>query len=157
MKLPFLYLRSRIIMKRFKNWLWECLVFWLHFFLFALAWILIPIVGFITYCILKYQGRADGFFLSSAANLDRWAGREYRTLWNLIFIVKGAYKFGHPQETISGVLGKNQREERINGTIRLTKLGRGLAKFLDKIDHKHCELSINDEVGWGISVLYNED
>ena len=142
--------------KKFKNWLWECLVFWLHLFLAILAWLLIPLAGLVTYIVLRFQGRARGFFLSSAGNLDRWAGREFRVLWNMWFILEDAYKFGHPQETMSGGgFGKNQRDERLSNTIRFTKSGRRMAKLLDRIEKKHCEISIDDNVGWGISVVYN--
>ena len=146
----------KLIVKRFLNWLRECLVFWFHVFLFLLAWILIPVASFLTYCILRYKGNSKGFFISSAGNLDRWAGREYRTLWNTILIVEDAYKFGHPQETMSGGgFGKNQRTERLTGAIKFRKLGRGISKGLDKVDKAHCEKSIDDKVGWGIPVVYN--
>ena len=146
----------KVKFKKFKNWLWECLVFWFHLALFILAWLLVPFASLATYILLRIKGNARGFFISSAGNLDRWGGREYRTLWNTIFIVGDAYKFGHPQETMSGGgFGKNQRSERLTDVIKFRKLGRGVAKFLDKVDKNHCEKSIDDTVGWGISVVYN--
>ena len=45
------------------------------------------------------------------------------------------YIFGNPDETISSVIGRNNR---INN---LTWLGKGLRIFLDTIESQHCELA----------------
>ena len=58
----------------------------------------------------------------------------------LTVIKKGGYKFGNKQETISSVMGKNQRD----GTTTLA--GRGLRILLDVVEHNHCILSINEEL-----------
>ena len=50
------------------------------------------------------------------------------------------YKFGNPKETISSVLGKNQRDK------TLSLAGELLRWILDLIDDNHCIKSINDEV-----------
>ncbi len=55
-------------------------------------------------------------------------------------IKKGGYKFGNQKETISSVIGKNDRM----GT--LTRLGRFLRWLLDKIEEDHCKDAINDEL-----------
>jgi 8-oxo-dGTP diphosphatase len=55
-------------------------------------------------------------------------------------IKKGGYKFGNPKETISSVIGKNDRM----GT--LTRLGRFIRWSLDKIEEDHCKDAIHDEL-----------
>lgn len=57
---------------------------------------------------------------------------------NRLLIVTDWYKFGKVQETISSVLGKNQRD----GT--LTALGKLIAGMLDFLDPDHCKESIQD-------------
>ena len=59
--------------------------------------------------------RKKGYFLDTAINIDR---------------------FGNIDETISSVLGKNQRFG------HLTKFGKVICKILDTIDKNHCEKSI---------------
>ena len=61
-------------------------------------------------------------------------------IFNDFLITKDGYKFGNRKETISSVLGKNQRD----GT--LTALGNGLCKLLDIIDKDHCKKSIDNMV-----------
>lgn len=81
-----------------------------------------------------------GYFLSSATNLDKFGNREFRTLLNKTLITKDGYKFGNINETISSVLGKNQRDN------TLTKTGKVLVWILDKIDKDHVRKSINNNV-----------
>ena len=59
--------------------------------------------------------------------------------WNAVFIINGGYKFGNPKETISSVLGKNQRDK------TLSIAGDVLRWMLDRIDKNHCLNSINDK------------
>ncbi|WP_281322004.1 hypothetical protein [Flavobacterium aestivum] len=70
-----------------------------------------------------------GYFRSSALSLDKYANREFRTLWNKTLITANGYKFGAENETISSALGKNLRD----GT--LTKTGKILVAILSE---KHC-------------------
>ena len=53
---------------------------------------------------------------------------------------KKGYEFGKRKETISSVLGKNQRDK------TLTFTGKAIAFILDKIDKNHCQKSIDDLV-----------
>lgn len=80
----------------------------------------------------------DGYFLQSATDIDRFGNSNFRTLWNLFLIKKEGYQFGKIQETISSVLGKNQRDN------TLTKLGKGLVWILNVFEKDHCLKSIND-------------
>jgi 8-oxo-dGTP diphosphatase len=83
--------------------------------------------------------------------LKLWAGKTARSLdvlFNVIgadmltdiLIKEGGYKFGNKKETISSVIGKNDRM----GT--LTRAGRFLRWLLDKIEEEHCKNAINDEL-----------
>jgi hypothetical protein len=90
--------------------------------------------------ILKYWQNGflktlSGYFLETAADIDRFGNRNYRALWNLTLINDDGYPFGNISETISAVLGVNQHF----GT--LTKTGKVVCKILDFIDKDHCAKS----------------
>ena len=78
-----------------------------------------------------------GYFKSSAISLDRFGNREFRTLFNKVLILEKGYQFGNMDETISGVLGKNERDK------TLTKTGLKLVWILDKLDKGHAFKSID--------------
>lgn len=112
-----------------------------------LAMLLFPLGLLITFFINLYKRRwsfsfkrLDQQFLSIATSIDASGNVVCKDLFNLILIQKGGYEFGKRKETISSVLGKNQRD----GT--LTKLGKALAFVLDKIDPNHCLKSIDELV-----------
>jgi hypothetical protein len=105
--------------------------------LFLVAYILYLPLTFINFFFVENK---KGYFLSSASNLDKFGNREFRTLLNKILITKDGYKFGNINETISSVLGKNQRDN------TLTKAGKVLVWILDKIDKNHCYKSINNNI-----------
>lgn len=81
--------------------------------------------------------RLDQQFLSIATSIDASGNVVCKDLFNLILIQKGGYEFGNRKETISSVIGKNQRD----GT--LTGIGKAVAFVLDKIDPNHCLKSID--------------
>jgi hypothetical protein len=101
--------------------------------LFIIAYILFLPLSIINFCIVKNK---KGYFFSSALSLDKYANREFRTLWNLTLRNKFGYEFGAVNETISSALGKNQRD------VTLTKTGKLLVWVLDKLDKNHCLKSI---------------
>lgn len=105
--------------------------------LFIIAWVLMLPLTLINYLLVKEK---KGYFRSTALNIDIWANKEYRTLWNKMLIVEKGYKFGKDAETISSALGKNERDE------TLTTTGKYLVKILNKIDENHCKNSINEEI-----------
>lgn len=78
----------------------------------------------------------DGYFYQTAVDINRFGNRNFRTLFNATLIKEEGYQFGDSRETISGVLGKNQRDK------TLSKTGKLLASILDWIDENHCEKSI---------------
>lgn len=81
--------------------------------------------------------RKKGYFLDTAINIDRFGNREFRFSLNKYLIKENSpFEFGDIDETISSVLGKNQRFG------RLTKFGKVICKILDTIDKNHCEKSI---------------
>ena len=85
--------------------------------------------------------RKKGYFLNTAINIDRFGNREFRFSLNKYLIKENSpFKFGNIEETISSVLGKNQRNR------TLTKVGLTLVFVLDKIDPNHCLNSIDELV-----------
>lgn len=99
------------------------------FLLFIVAYILFLPLTAINYFFVKTK---TGYFKSSAMNLDRYANREFRSLFNRVLINSQAFPFGREKDTISMVLGRNQ----IAG--KLTKTGKCLVWLLDKIEKDHC-------------------
>lgn len=119
----------------------------LAFVSLVLASILFPLGLIITFIINLYKRRwklslrrLDQQFLSIATSIDASGNVVCKDLFNLILKHKGGVEFGNRKETISSVLGKNQRD----GT--LTGLGKALAFVLDKIDQNHCLKSIDELV-----------
>lgn len=104
--------------------------------LFIIAYVLYFPLTLINFLLVRNKG----YFRDSALTLDKLANREFRTLWNKTLINDNGYPFGNIEETLSSVLGKNQRD----GT--LTKVGLTLVFILDKIDSNHCLKSIDELV-----------
>jgi hypothetical protein len=101
--------------------------------LFAIAYILFLPLTLINYLFVKNKKE---YFKSSAISLDRFGNREFRTLFNKVLITENGYQFGDIGETISSVLGKNERDN------TLTKAGKFLVYILDKLDKNHAFKSI---------------
>ena len=101
--------------------------------LFIIAYILFLPLSFINFLFVRNKG----YFKSSAINIDKFGNREFRTSLNKTLIHENSpFQFGNEIETISSVLGKNQRFG------HLTKFGKIICKILDTIDKNHCEKSI---------------
>lgn len=75
---------------------------------------------------------------SLALGLDQIGNAVCRDMFNRLLIEQDGYKFGKVQETISSVLGKNERD----WTLSLG--GLLLVIVLDSIDKDHCKNSIQD-------------
>jgi hypothetical protein len=112
-----------------------------------LAMWLFPLGLIITFFINLYKRRwkfsfkrLDDQFLSIASSIDASGNVVCKDLFNLILIKKGGYEFGKRKETISSVLGKNQRDNTLTG------IGKSVAFVLDKIDPNHCLKSIDSLV-----------
>ena len=123
--------------------------------LFIIAYILfLPIT-----IINALNVRKRGYLKDSAVNLDRYANREFRFSLNKYLIKeKSPDRFGNIEETISGVLGKNQLnsdfvryvkiiifrfEIQLNSYSNLTRLGNMISNILDTLEKNHCIKSIN--------------
>jgi hypothetical protein len=107
----------------------------------VLLYLLLPIVAL--FMILKYLLTGDKrtlsvWFWRTARAIDVFANVNGAEFFNAIFIIEGGYKFGNPQETISSVIGKNQRDK------TLSIAGKILRWMLDKVSKDHCLKSIND-------------
>lgn len=63
-------------------------------------------------------------------------------LLNLL-LSDGSYLFGHPDETLSGVMGKNVRAGKCRGCYFICRY------ILHPIDKGHCEKAIEDETNAG--------
>ena len=75
---------------------------------------------------------------SLALWLDQIGNAVCRDMFNRLLIEQDGYKFGKVRETISSVLGKNERD----WTLSLG--GLLLVVVLDSIDKDHCRNSIQD-------------
>ena len=93
--------------------------------LFIIAYILLLPLTIINFFFVK---KKKGYFRNTALNIDKFANREFRALWN-VTLQKGGYKFGKENDTISFVLGTNLMIH------KLTKIGKILVLILTK---KHC-------------------
>lgn len=119
----------------------------LAFLSVILALMLFPLGLMVTFVINLYKRRwklsfkrLDQQFLSIATSVDASGNVICKDLFNLILIKKGGYEFGNRKETISSVLGKNQRDK------TLTRTGKVIVFILDKIETDHCLISIDSLV-----------
>jgi len=84
--------------------------------------------------------RINEYFFNLAISLDQFGNVVCKEILNDALIDSTSpHKFGHPDETISSVLGKNKRA----GT--LLKIGKGLDWTLNKLDENHSIKSIEQE------------
>jgi hypothetical protein len=102
--------------------------------LFIIAYVLFLPLSIINWFFVENK---KGYFKSSAISLDKFGNREFRTFLNKTLILENGYKFGDINETMSSVLGKNERD------YTLTRAGKVLVWILDKIDKDHALKSIN--------------
>lgn len=103
--------------------------------LFFIAYILFLPLTIINFFVVWDKG----YFKSTAISLDKFANREFRSMWNKYLRTEKGYKFGKENETISSALGKNERDN------TLTKIGDVLCWVLNKLDKNHCKKSIMEE------------
>lgn len=82
----------------------------------------------------------DGYFFQTAVDIDRFGNHNFRTLLNATLIIESGYPFGDFRETISSVLGKNERD------LTLSLAGKVLVGILNAIDENHCQKSIAELV-----------
>jgi len=83
--------------------------------------------------------KVNKYFKLLAISIDQMGNVAMQDLFNDALIKVNGYKFGNVDETISSVLGKNQR---LN---ELRYLGILLVRFLDFIDPNHALNSIEEK------------
>lgn len=98
---------------------------------------------FINLILVLFVGRKTfynticGYFFSTALNIDKFACREFRTLWNRCLVKTSFYhSFGYNDETISYCLGINKK---LN---TLSKTGIFLCAVLNWLDKDHVEKAV---------------
>ena len=94
-------------------------------------------------CLLKFDFKAlfrktNKYFRLLAISIDQMGNVAMQDLFDDILIKKNGYKFGDVDETISSVLGKNER------TQTLKSPGRAIVWFLNFIDPNHALNSIEE-------------
>jgi len=107
--------------------------------LFIIAYILLLPLTIINFFFVKNK---SGYFKSTGINIDKFANREFRAMWNKVLIEEDGYQFGNDRETLSSALGKNQRDR----TLKL--IGAILVWILDKIEKDHCIKAINNNFSY---------
>ncbi len=95
-------------------------------------------------CLLRFDfnsliRKTNKYFRFMAIAIDQMGNVAMQDLFNDILIQNDGYQFGDVDETISSVLGKNQRMN------ELTYLGYLLVRFLDFIDPNHALNSIEEK------------
>lgn len=83
---------------------------------------------------------SNGYFYQFALAIDQMGNVAMQDLFNAIFIKKHGYKFGNEDETISSVLGKNERQN------TLSKFGSIITNILNFIDPNHSLNSIEEKI-----------
>lgn len=115
--------------------------FMIGFILYLVANLLfLPLTGLNLIAVFWKYKTIKGYFYQGAIDIDMFANRNFRTLFNVCLRKKGGYAFGNPKETISSVLGKNQRDK------TLSFVGVWVSYILDKIGKDHCKKSINNNI-----------
>jgi len=82
--------------------------------------------------------KTNTYLRQLAISIDQMGNVAMQDLLDDILITKDGYTFGNVDETISSVLGKNERQLTLKG------LGRALVKFLNFIDPNHALNSIEE-------------
>ena len=104
--------------------------------LFHIAIFIYWLLTLVNFCLV----RSSDYFRDTAKTIDQYGNRDLRKLWNATLIRKQSTNhFGNIKETISSVLGKNQKD----GTLTYT--GKFLTLILDIIDKDHCKNAIEED------------
>ena len=91
------------------------------------VFLIIPLTIWNLIVVKKNKGNVKGYFFNTAKNIDIWGNQEFRSLWNGRFIAENGYQFGRKNETVSSVLGKNERDK------TLISLGKFLVNILNPL------------------------
>jgi len=110
-----------------------------------LKYLLIPALIFTLVVAFFKRKVGNGFlnisqyFREVAVSIDQLGNVVCSDLFDVMLIKKGGYRFGNPDETISSVLGKNQK---LN---TLSKIGKVVNWILSKIEKDHSLISIEED------------
>lgn len=120
-----------------KNLIDTILLILAYFILFPLLWWNKKIVR-------KCYGSTSGYDYSIAYKIDVFANHNLAPFWNHYLLTEESkHHFGHDNESLSSVLGKNQRDN------TLTANGDRLRRLIDALDssvENHCLHWINQEI-----------
>ncbi len=108
----------------------------INFLLLLLAILLFLIfgtTGFVYSIVWRMMRSASVYFWQIAIAIDELGNTICQDLFNNTMRAKGGHKFGNSDETISHVLGKLKKEN------KLLPLDKALAWILNKIDENHVE------------------
>ncbi len=113
--------------------------------LYLLKYLLLP--GLLCTLFISFFKRKLGngilnvsqYLRTVAVSIDQLGNVVCKDLFDLTLIKKEGYLFGNPDETISGVLGKNQLKNTLSG------VGKILNKILNSIEEDHSIKSIEIE------------
>ena len=86
----------------------------------------------------KSLGYLSSIIRSIAVGIDQIGNSVCRDMLNRLLITSGGHSFGRIQETISSVLGKNEK------SWTLTWIGRAIVAVLDRLDPGHCKKCIEN-------------
>lgn len=143
--------KFKIIAKRIGKYLLFFLLFHVWYILFyPFTWINVIV------CLFKTADHGEGYWQNSSVNGDKFACQEFRASLNLFFATKWSYRFGLIKETMSSVFGKNQRTQRLTGLHTNPAPAKAVCGFLDFVDKKHCENSIDETVSWELEKEYED-
>lgn len=126
-----------------------------------LGWFLLMLLAFVLFVVLfpfgvialffkafhkKKVGEGIIFitkgFKNRAISIDQSGNTFCDELFNYTLVKKGYYPYGNPDETISGVTGKNKKR------AKLSKVGKILDWILEKLDPGHSIESIEEDETW---------
>lgn len=123
-----------------KNILLACVALGLALLIFPVALLFSIIHLVLAYNTKKGISFAGNFFRAIAISIDQLGNVVCQHLFNTLLISKASKcKFGNMDETISGMLGKNKRDN------TLTILGKYLLSLLEFIDKDHGSKSIEED------------
>jgi len=98
-----------------------------------LLFLIFGTIGFVYSIVWRMMRSASVYFWQIAIAIDELGNTICQDLFNNTMRAKGGHKFGNSDETISHVLGKLKKEN------KLLPLGKALAWILNKIEDNHVE------------------
>jgi len=102
------------------------------FLLFIISLIMLYILAPIGLFYAMLKPKRGKYLYRVAFSIDQTGNAICGKCFNDILILKNGFSFGHPDHSISSVLGVNQ----YNGT--LSKFGNIICTLLDRLDENHC-------------------